>query len=177
MKYIALLRGINVGGNNKVPMQKLRECFEAQGFTNVATYINSGNVIFNTKLKSERSMVRRIEEGIEQVFGFPVRVVVRSEANVKKVAKSIPSDWENNKNQKSDVLFLWEAYDDKNSLDLIDAVKGVDEVKYVDGAMLWNVDRNHYNQSAMSKLVGTELYKNMTARNVNTVRKIAELLC
>ena len=176
MQHIALLRGINVGGNNQVSMAELKVCFEQAGFTNVSTYINSGNVIFDSKLKSEASMVMKIEKGIEDTFGFSVRVVVRSASNIRKVAKAIPDSWTNEKAQKSDVLFLWDDYDSKQSLKLIEARDGVDTLIYVDGAILWNVPRKEYGKSGMNKFIGTELYKNMTARNINTVHKLASLV-
>ena len=64
MKYIALLRGINVGGNNKVEMKKLKDVFEALGFKNVSTYINSGNVIFETNETEMVKIVEKIEQAI-----------------------------------------------------------------------------------------------------------------
>lgn len=176
MKYVALLRGINVGGNNKVPMERLRKCFEKAGFKNVSTYINSGNVIFETNLKSTESIAAKIERIIVNDFGFPVRVVVRSANNIKKVASAIPKSWQNDSEQKSDVLFLWDNYANKKSLSLIETKAGIDNVSYIDGTILWNVDRKQYGKSGMNKFVGTELYKNMTARNVNTVRKLSEMV-
>lgn len=176
MKYVALLRGINVGGNNHVPMSKLKTCFENSGFTNVSTYINSGNVIFDTRLKSESKMVEKIESGIIHTFGFPVRAVVRSKVNIEKVSQAIPKNWENNTEQRSEVLFLWDDYAHKKNLKLIAVTEGVDTLKYVDGAILWNFEKKHYKKSKMKNFIGTELYKNMTARNVNTVRKLVDLM-
>lgn len=157
-------------------MEKLGLCFERLGFNHVSTYINSGNVIFDTPMKSEKAIVDKIEKAIKSTFGFPVRVVVRTKKNITTVAKEIPDSWQNDKTQKSDVLFLWDAYADKDSLKLIDSKEGVDNLQYVEGAILWNVDRKKYGKSGMSTFVGTELYKNMTVRNVNTVRKLVSLM-
>ena len=176
MKYVAFLRGINVGGNNKVPMSELKSCFESLGFSDVSTYINTGNVIFETKRTSEPSLVKKIENGLLKTLGLPVRVVVREQKNIAKIAKAIPKDWENDKVQKTDILFLWDDYANKNSLKLIKAEAKIDNLKYVDGAIFWNVIRKNYNKSGMRNFIGTELYKNMTARNVNTVRKLAVLM-
>ena len=93
MIYVALMRGINVGGNNKVDMKKLKATFESIGFRNVVTYINS-----------------------------------------------------------------------------------VDNVRYVPGAILWNVEGENYSKSGMIKLVGTDLYRHMTIRNVNTFRRIHQIM-
>ena len=176
MKYVALLRGINVGGNNKVEMGSLKACFEALGFLDVSTYINSGNVIFTTKKTSESKLASGIEQAIEKTFDFPVRTVVRTAANIEKVAKAIPDKWTNDKEQKTDVLFLWDDFDSKDSLKLIVTNAKVDTLKYVDGAIIWHLEKKHYSKSGMKKFIGTPVYKNMTARNANTVRKLAELL-
>jgi uncharacterized protein (DUF1697 family) len=174
--YIALLRGINVGGNNKVDMKVLKALFESIGYKKVSTYINSGNVIFNSKETKTTTIAAKIERELQKAFGFEMRVVVRDRDNILKVAKTVPKTWENNAEQKTDVLFLWEEFDSKDTLLLIKQTKGVDTLKYVDGAIIWNVDKRHFNKTGMKNFIGTPLYKHMTARNVNTVRKIAALL-
>ena len=176
MKYVALLRGINVGGNNKVNMRVLKTVFESLGFTNVSTYINSGNVIFETNKTEFEKLVNDIELAIATKFGFPVRVIVRDAANIEKVCKAIPPEWTNDTHMKTDVLFLWDHYDSHTTLKLIHTNPDVDNLIYVSGAIIWNLDRAHYNSSSMHKFIGTDVYKHMTARNVNTVRKLASLL-
>lgn len=171
-KYVALLRGINVGGNKKVEMSKLKKAFEAMGYTDVSTYINSGNVIFS----SARENFDIIEATLKNIFKFDIPVVVRSDANIKSTAKKIPKEWLNDGEQKCDVIFLWDEYDKKSTLKLIKIKEGIDELMYVPGAIIWHIGRGNYTKSAMNKFIGTSVYKNMTARNVNTVRKLAELL-
>lgn len=175
MKYLALLRGINVGGNNKVEMKKLKELFENLGYANVSTYINSGNILFDTDEKDSKKLTTQIEPMLENEFGFKIPVLVRSHENILAVVKAIPQDWQNDLTQKTDVLFLWDDFDNKKSLELLSTKPEIETTKYVPGAIIWNLDRAHYNQSGMYKFIGTELYKNMTARNVNTVRKLASL--
>ena len=87
----------------------------------------------------------------------------------------IPDNWDN-KTHKTDILFLWDNYANKKSLGLIEPKEGIDNLVYVDGAIVWNLNRKNYAKSAMNKFIGTELYKNMTARNVNTVRKLVSLM-
>jgi len=171
-QYIAFLRGINVGGNHKVEMPKLKMAFEKMGYTDVSTYINSGNVIFS----STKENFDTIEPFLEKVFKFVIPVIVRSAKNIKNVTKKIPKDWENDKEQKTDILFLWDDYDKKPTINLIDTKEGIDELLYVPGAIIWHIDRDNYKKSAMNKFIGTLVYKNMTARNVNTVRKLSQLL-
>lgn len=174
--FVALLRGINVGGNKKVEMKKLKEVFEKLGFENVSTYINSGNVIFESDRVADQVMLNSIEKALLKTFGFEIKTLVRSKENIQKICAQTSSEWINGDGQKTDVLFLWDEFDKKDSLELLAGKPGIDNLKYIDGAIVWNIDRSKYAKSAMNKFIGTLIYKNMTARNINTVRKLAELM-
>ncbi len=174
-KYVALLRGINVGGNKKVEMAKLKKVFESLGYENVTTYINSGNVIFETAEKDAPLLVKNIERALGKTFGFEIKTIVRDSKNIQKLCKAIPRAWENDTEQKTDVLFLWDEFDTKKTIGLITTSK-VDTLQYITGAIVWNVRRSDYAKSGMQKFIGTKVYKNMTARNVNTVRKMGEMM-
>lgn len=174
--YIALLRGINVGGNNKIEMPRLKKAFEVLGFINVSTYINTGNVIFETRTQEKRKLAEIIEKELLKTFGFEIKTVVQTKNEIQKISKAIPFSWENNSEQKTDVLFLWEEFDTKKTLDLIASNPDVDTLIYVSGAIVWNVQKSDYGKSGMKKFIGTKVYKHMTARNVNTVRRLRELL-
>lgn len=171
-RYVALLRGINVGGNCKVEMARLKELFEKLGYISVRTYINSGNVVFESKDDNFSA----IEPALAQTFGFPIRTIVRSAKSIRQICQKIPIKWTNNTEQKTDVIFLWDKYDSKKSLSLIQTNPEVDTLVYLPGAIVWNLDREYYTKSGMHKFIGTEVYKHMTARNVNTVRKLDTLL-
>lgn len=176
MRSVALLRGINVGGNHKVDMKKLKAAFEAMGFTGVKTYINSGNVIFEHKKQTPRTLAENIQPFLKKIFGFEINVVVCEESVLKHIAESIPSSWENNEHAKTDVMFLWEGINNKSILEKLKIHTDVDRVTYVPGALIWNIHRKDFSKSGMSKIVGTLLYKQMTIRNVNTTKKLAELI-
>ncbi|MFA5895249.1 MAG: DUF1697 domain-containing protein [Candidatus Shapirobacteria bacterium] len=175
-KYVALLRGINVGGKNKVRMGTLKECFGALGYKNVVTYINSGNVIFETDESDEKRIINKSEAKLREIFGFELRLVVRGFENIKNICEKIPSDWANNADQKTDVMFLWEGVDNKESVDSIKLKPEIDTLLYADRAIIWHIDRVNYAKSGMNKFIGTDVYKNMTARNVNTIRKLYQLM-
>ncbi len=175
MTYIALLRGINVGGNKKVEMSKLKKVFEDLGFVNVTTYINSGNVIFDSSNTNQSTIDSKIEEGIAKTFGFSIPVVIRTVQNIQDLAKAIPANWNNDTNQKTDILFLWEKFDSKETIKQIKTNPDVDELIYLPGAIVWHLNKKDYTKSGMHKFIGTEVYKNMTARNINTVRKLSTL--
>ncbi|CAN5150009.1 DUF1697 domain-containing protein [soil metagenome] len=176
MQYVALLRGINVGGNAKVSMATLKGTFEALGFEGVKTYINSGNVIFSTSRKDAGVFCGEIEAAITKDFGFSVPVLLRSQTYLKEIAGKIPETWQNNTEVKTDVLFLWEGVDSPTVLEQLRIVKGVDEVAYYPGALVWHVSRGSQSRSGLSDVVGTKLYKQMTIRNVNTLRKLVALM-
>lgn len=175
-KYVALLRGINVGGNNKIEMAKLKSCFESLGYTNVITYINSGNVIFDSRETDTEKITNKIELSISKVFRLKIPIIVRSHNNIKKICKSIPDAWVNDTTYKTDVLFLWSLYAKKNTLKLIDTNQEVDSLIYVDGVIIWHLKKANYGKSKMNNIIGTDIYKNMTVRNVNTVRKLNILM-
>lgn len=175
-KYVALLQGINVGGNKKVSMITLCAIFESLGFDKVRTYINSGNILFETPIDDMKSLAKNIEDVLRKQLGFSVAVVLRTSENIELLNARIPDSFVNNTDQKTDILFLFDEFDSKDSLKLIDASTKVDTLMYVSGAIIWTIDRKQYARSGMKKFIGSVLYKNMTARNINTVRKLQQLL-
>lgn len=176
MIYLALLRGINVGGHNKVEMSRLKTCFEKLGLADVKTYINSGNIIFSNAKFSATELDEVIEKAIKEEFSFDVPVVVRTAKNIQTVAKAIPADWANDIKQKADVLFLREEINNIDILKKIIIDPEIENVLYLPGALVWNIARENVAKGNGIKLIGTTIYKQMTARNVNTVRKLAELM-
>lgn len=176
MIYVALLRGINVGGNNKVDMKELKKVFEEAGMSSVKTYINSGNIIFADADRGKADLSAILEAAILAHFNLAIKVLVYGFDDFQRIAASIPDGWSNDKDMKSDVWFLWEEADKASVLEGLTIKPGIDEVKYVPGAVLWSVGKEHVTRSGMSKVVGTRLYKLVTVRNVNTVRKLLELM-
>ncbi len=174
MNYVGLLRGINVGGNSTVSMARLKQVFEHVGMTSVATYINSGNVFFSSTLLHEAEIAMLLERAIETQFGFAVKVLVRSSERLLATAQALPKSWVNNPTMKCDVIFLWPEIDTFDILEKVSINREVDSVKYVSGALLWSVKRADRTKSRMQKLIGTDLYKQMTIRNCNTVRVLAD---
>lgn len=176
MIYIALLRGINVGGNNKIDMKLLKQSFVRVGMKNVVTYINTGNIIFTQDDLSKSELSGVLEEVIHTDFGLQIKVIVRSLIDVRNIIQAIPDSWKNDKEMKSDVMFLWDEVDNQSVLEQLVIKPDIDTVKYVPGAILWSIDKKNLTKSGMSKIIGTKLYKLVTVRNVNTARKIYELM-
>ncbi|MGG4469493.1 DUF1697 domain-containing protein [Paenibacillus alvei] len=176
MIYIALLRGINVGGKNKMDMKLLKQTFEQAGMNDVVTYINTGNIIFSSISTSKTDLSRILEEAIHSDFGLKINVLICSFDDFKAIIHSIPDTWRNDKDMKSDVLFLWDEIDDESVLKNLVIKPDIDRVVYVPGAILWSAEKKNISKSGMVKIVGSKLYKQVTVRNVNTARKIYELL-
>ena len=179
MKYVALLRGINVGGNSKVEMKRLKVVFEKLGMTSVKTYINSGNVVFDSSSGDTASFAAKIEKAIRKEFGFAVRVLVKSLPEMKKIVGGLHDSWATDADQRCDIIFLWPEFDAKAVLKdpaLKHLKQGIDHVIYVKGAIIWRIDRKNASKSGMPKIIGTPLYKNSTARNSNTGRKLLAMM-
>lgn len=174
MRYVLLLRGINVGGNNRVEMSRLKSLLENIGHTNVVTYINSGNVIFESTTVPERSF---IEKSLEKEFGFFIPVLVVTAQDVVRIANAIPRSWKNDReNEKSDVLYLFEEIDTPKIIEKIGVKPDIETFTYVGGALLTNISRKNQSKGSLLKLIGTPLYKQITIRNITTARKLAELV-
>ena len=177
MTYVALLRGINVGGKSKIEMARLKITFEDLGFENVKTFINSGNVIFTDITTNSKKLVGQIEQGIEKNFGLSIKVVLRDLPAIKKTVEALPSTWVNDASMKCDVMFLWEDVDTPDVMKQLPQIHSdFEEIKYIPGAILWRVDRQYASKSKMLKINSTDLYKKMTIRNCNSVRKIYALM-
>jgi len=176
MIYVALLRGINVGGKNKVEMRKLKTTFEDVGMGNVTTYINSGNVVFTDSRRKSPRIVSVLEAAIAADLGLEIKVLIRDFPAIKTVLKALPKQWTNDATMRCDVMFLWERFDRKEVLEELTIMPEIEDVKYVPGAVIWRVDRANVTRSRIFKMIGTDLYRGMTIRNCNTVRKLAELM-
>ena len=176
MVYVALLRGINVGGKNKINMNLLTTSFERAGMSAVETYINSGNIIFSQQGATHADLARILENAILQDFKLSIRVLIRNFPEIQAVINAIPPHWQNDKTMKSDILFLWNEIDNETILSEILPRKKIDTAIYTPGALLWSCARKDTTKSALMKLASRSLYKKITIRNVNTTRKIHTIM-
>ena len=176
MQFVALLRGINVGGKTRVEMSRLKVVCESVGLTAVRTYINSGNVVFDYDGKDADKLAALIEKAIEKEFGFPVGVLVRSKKELQETVKAIEPEWRNDKDMKCDILFLWDGLTPKVLTDQLKPKDGIDEVRSATGAVIWKVDRENATRNGLLRIMGTPAYKQVTVRNCNTTRKLLEMM-
>ncbi|TCO45846.1 DUF1697 domain-containing protein [Actinocrispum wychmicini] len=174
MKYVVLLRGVNVGGNSKVSMADLKAALKKDGFNEVQTYINSGNVILTSPLPTSK-VNDAVGEVIEKTFGFKVDAITLTKTAFRKIADALPDNWTHGKSMGCNVLFLWQDIDSPDVIERLPAKPGIDTVKYVPGAVLWAFDGSNVNRTGIAKLTDPGLTQKMTIRNCNTVRKIVAL--
>lgn len=173
-KYVALLRGINVGGKNKIKMETLREMCVSLGYENVKTYINSGNVIFETALFENSQLASRIEAAIEEEFGFKIRTIVRSMSEIENIVANNPFKgmFENDKDLH--VFFLDEEMPEEKR-DLLLSNNNDNEQYFVRGSEIFCLLKISVLDSLMGKdYIAKKLKLASTARNWRTVNKILE---
>jgi len=175
LRYVALLRGINVGGNTLIKMAALKECVEAIGHADVRTYIASGNVLFESKERSGAKLDAQFERAIESTFGLPVRVVVRSGTEIQRIVERVPKEWIGAADLRVTVAFLLRGLDARTVARGLMPKEGIDELVTAPGAVLFATQRDALTRTGL-KLVGTPTYKQMTLRNLNTTLKLAELV-
>jgi uncharacterized protein (DUF1697 family) len=176
VRYVALLRGINVGGRTLVKMADLKACFEDLGFDEVSTYIASGNVLFETDEGDAAALATTIEAAVERRFELPVKVVVLDRQAYGRIVEAIPKPWIGDGTVRANVAFVRRGTDAMQVVRELEPDAAIEEVKAVDGAILWATRRDSLNRSVMRKLIGGSAYKELTVRNLNTTLKLHELL-
>jgi uncharacterized protein (DUF1697 family) len=174
--FVALLRGVNVGGQNPVSMAALKESFARLGLKDVRTFINSGNVLFRSSTANARTLERRIDRILADEHGLTSKAVVRSEAEMARLVKTIAGTWKPKAQWKYNVMFLRHAVDSPRVLDGIALKPDIERAVYCPGTLLWSASLKGFNRTAMKKMVGQPLYQEMTVRGVNTTRKILDLM-
>ncbi|MBP9820397.1 DUF1697 domain-containing protein [Candidatus Woesebacteria bacterium] len=176
--YIVLLRGINVGGKNKMPMVDLKKCLEELGFTEVVTYIASGNVILKSQKKPAK-IQSQIEKALPKQFQIDsklIKVLVLTDSQLKTVVSQKPGRFgEQPEKYHSDVIFLINL-SLTQALSVFDPRKDIDKIWPGEGVIYSQRLSSQRSKSRLNKIVGTTAYKNMTIRNWNTVTKLLEMV-
>ena len=175
MKFVALLRGINVGGNNRVAMPELRACFERAGFSNVSTYINSGNVIFDSTQTDTAQLVVMCEAAIEKQFGFHVICSIVSANDLLDALKHAPSWWNNGDAKHNAIFVIAPKSAEEIMTEMGEAKPEYESVAAYHPIIFWSAPIKTFGRTRYSKIVGTKAYQSVTIRNANTTNKLAEL--
>ena len=187
MEYVALLRGINVGGTNKVVMSELREQIAAEGFTNVRTYINSGNLLFEANAEAEagagtntpcEAVAQIVEEALARRYDFPIRLALLTAQDYVAELRDLP-DWWHGEVARRDALFYTRGLDSDHVRERIEAMELGDEaVHFGRHAVFWaKFDEKTFLKTAYHKrLLREDFYRQVTIRSGSTVGKIAAML-
>jgi uncharacterized protein (DUF1697 family) len=175
-RYVALLRGINVGGRNKVPMADLRRAFEDGGYDAVRTYIQSGNVVFESSA-AQRTLEGDVERALEAAFGLPLVVVVRSHAELRSIVERAPDGFGAAPGTfHSDVVFLKPPLTAAKAMRVVELREGVDEAWPGAGVVYFARRSAERTKSRMNRVVGTPEYQLMTIRSWATTTKLLALV-
>lgn len=174
MRYIAFLRGINVSGQKLIKMEELRKYFETPEFQNVVTYIQSGNILFDSTEKSEAALRERVENVLKERLGYAVPTIVRSLNNIKKVIKNNPLSLPPDDPRKLHVTFLADK-PRAGVLDMLTPFKGEQEDIAIADREIYLLTVSYGNSKLSNTLVEKKLGMQATTRNWATVNKVLEL--
>jgi uncharacterized protein (DUF1697 family) len=174
--YVALLRGINLGGHKIVKMDQLRKMFEEMGFAEVKTYIQSGNVVFNAPARDPVSLAKKIEEKIVRQFGFPVPVLVKTAAELGEVIRNNPLVKEKDVDvSKLHVTFL-ASIPEKSVLKMLDGIDAAKDRFCCLGQAVYLYCPNGYHATKFGNNVLEKMLKvGTTTRNWRTVNQLYQM--
>lgn len=176
-QYAALLRGINVGGKNLIKMVELKACFEAQGFKNVSTYIQSGNVIFSADKSARTRLTSQVEEALSKTFNYKSRVVVRSYKEMIDIVAQAPKGFGSDPaTYRYDVVFLKEPLTTAKAMNSVTTKEGVDQAFAGKGVLYFSRLIRRATQSHLTRIITMPVYQSMTIRNWNTATKLLKLM-
>ncbi len=174
-RYVALLRGINVGGNTMIKMEDLRAMFEGLGFENVVSYINSGNLAFDVRKASEDALIGKIEAAIENHLGKPVRVMVREQNDIERVLANNPFEGQYASHKEMHVLFLKNELSKENEKWLSEAAPSGERFSVAGREIYCHLPMGVADSYLGRGQFEKKLKISVTARNWRTVQKLAEV--
>jgi uncharacterized protein (DUF1697 family) len=175
-RYVALLRGINVGGRNPIRMADLKACFERHGFQRVETYIQSGNVIFESA-RSSSALEARIERMLSAAFGYDASVVLRTRRQIRAIVGQAPGGFGSLPlRYRYDVVFLKSPLTAAAALETLPTREGVDSVRAGAGVLYCSRLISRASQSRLSRIVSLPIYAQVTIRNWNTTGALLDLM-
>ncbi len=171
--YISLLRGINVGGNNKIKMAELKVMYESLDFRNVKTYIQSGNVIFDSRKKNQQKLEVLISEKVKETFGHDIAILIRTKNDFERVITSNPFPIKAEEAKQLYVMFLQEEPDSQYVNKLLEKIADWPEHFIVQGKEAYLHAVNGYGRTKIhGGFVERNLKVKITARNWKTVNTL-----
>jgi uncharacterized protein (DUF1697 family) len=176
-RYVALLRGINIGGRNIIRMPDLKECFEDLGCAEVITYIQSGNVVFRSEVGDAVALRRKLERALSVRFAYASRVVLLSRARLAQVVDGAPDGFGGKPDRyRYDVIFLREGLTTAQAMRNVSARRGVDTVDEGRDVLYYSRLTSRAAQSHLARIASLPVYQDMTLRNWNTTTRLLSLM-
>ena len=174
--YIALLRGINVGGKNIIKMEMLKQTFDDMGFSDVKTYIQSGNVIFKTPNTDKLKLIETIESHLLKTFSAEIKTALFTADEMKEIVENaLESFGAEPEKYRYDVWFLLPTITADEIASIVRLREGIDFLRAGKNAIYTSRLTSEMSKSYFSKIMQTPIYKHITIRNWNTTRKLSEL--
>ena len=175
--YLALLRGINVGGSNIIKMTDLKECFENIGCADVKTYIQSGNVMFRSEERDAAQLVSKIERALSARFAYTSRVVVLTHKQLTHIVEHAPDEFGTEPDTyRYHVIFLKKPLTATATMKSVSLKPGVDTAHKGQGVLYFSLLISKATQSHISRISTLPIYQHMTIRNWNTTTKLLALM-
>jgi uncharacterized protein (DUF1697 family) len=175
--WLILLRGINVGGKNPIGMRDLREVLAGMGYQDPTTHIQSGNVIVGSRRAKGDRAVSAIERKLSDVFNYQARVVVRDFAEMRRIVRAIPRDWNvADRAMRYNVIFLSDKITPEAVVASVAPKPKIESVSTGQHVVFWSAPFDTLTRTAMIKLSSHPLYSEMTARNLRTTLKLHEIM-
>ena len=175
-KYLVLLRGINVGGKNIIKMEELKKLFEELKFSDVKTFIQSGNVIFNDCEKDKSKLKNKIEKALFKKINGEVPVAILTFSDIEEIVNKKPKGFGEDKECKYDVVYIIEPLQVKDAVKEITTREGVDKIYPGEKVLYISRVAEFLSRSYFTKIIETSIYNSITIRNWNTTRKLYELM-
>jgi uncharacterized protein (DUF1697 family) len=177
IKYVVLLRGINVGGNNIIKMDELRRMFEEMGFSEVKTYIQTGNVIFEDVEKNKSKLIEKIEIKLLKETKNNITIVLLTFSEIKEIIQKKPENYGGDSEKyKYDVIYLIEPLTAKEAMIEFNPREGVDKIYKGKNVLYHLFLKEKETKSHFSKIVESKIYPKISIRNWNTTKKLYELM-
>lgn len=174
-RYIALLRGINISGKNKIPMPELKSCFIEHGYIDVFTYLNSGNVVFSADERSEIVLADRIKAMIQERFELDIPAFVISQEELKNLLSEAPAWWGNDNKEIYDnlIFVMFPAIAEIIAEKIGKPTKELEQICICKNVIFWSFDRKNYAKANWwKKTASTGIGEMITIRTSNTLKKI-----
>lgn len=178
MKYIALLRGINISGKNKISMPELKKLLEENNYQNVSTYLNSGNIIFECNIDNKETIMDNIHTLIKTKFILDIPVYITTDKELEDILNNSPKWWgSSNKEIYDNLIFIIPPTKYEEVYNTIGSPKeGLEQIEEYNNCIFWSFDLNNYRKSNWwVKTASTDIKDKITIRTANTMRKILEI--